>query len=403
MAIYKRGNKYTIQVRINVGTGYNPEYVRKYATADTHKEAKAIENELLYKVQNDLLEKGDKIRISDYLDSWLQRREKSVTKNTYSSYLNAVRRCQKIIKNKKINTYLNEFKGREAQAFMDGLYELGHKPATNKDTYTAIKSALDVAWKNELIRRNFIAIQDTPRLEAYKTPKHLNYDEQKAFLGLLEEMMNKYDFNNRWSKYKKTKGSKNFLYTQNHAYFNLALSTGMRRGELVALNWSDIDFDNATLDINKSWVRAKSGEEYMSSTKNKSPRTIFLTDKDLALLKSYKNYLAKIQLEFSLRFNKDIIFPSIETGEYTNPNDISKRFNYYRKELGLDITPHGLRHTHISNLLNIGVPLISVSNRAGHKNMETTARVYAGLIKPRDNSEHLNYMNQITDLQNQTS
>jgi len=66
----------------------------------------------------------------------------------------------------------------------------------------------------------------------------------------------------------------------------------------------------------------------MSSTKNKSPRTIFLTDKDLALLKSYKNYLAKIQLEFSLRFNKDIIFPSIETGEYTNPNDISKRFNY---------------------------------------------------------------------------
>lgn len=47
--------------------------------------------------------------------------------------------------------------------------------------------------------------------------------------------------------------------------------------------------------------------------------------------------------------------------------------------------------------------IISVSNRAGHKNMETTARVYAGLIKPRDNSEHLNYMNQITDLQNQTS
>ena len=89
----------------------------------------------------------------------------------------------------------------------------------------------------------------------------------------------------------------------------------MRRGELLALNWSDIDFDNATLDI----------------------------------------------------------------------------------------TPHGLRHTHISNLLNIGVPLISVSNRAGHKNMETTARVYAGLIKPRDNSEHLSYMNQITDLQNQTS
>ena len=45
----------------------------------------------------------------------------------------------------------------------------------------------------------------------------------------------------------------------------------------------------------------------------------------------------------------------------------------------------------------------SFYDRAGHKNMETTARVYAGLIKPRDNSEHLNYMNQIADLQNQTS
>ena len=73
--------------------------------------------------------------------------------------------------------------------------------------------------------------------------------------------MNKYDFNNRWSKYKRLKVVE-LLYTQNHAYFNLALSTGMRRGELLALNWSDIDFDNATLDINKSWVRAKSGEEY---------------------------------------------------------------------------------------------------------------------------------------------
>ncbi len=86
----------------------------------------------------------------------------------------------------------------------------------------------------------------------------INGDGKDDF-ALLEEMMNKYDFNNRWSKYKKTKGSKNFLYTQNHAYFNLALSTGMRRGELLALNWSDIDFDNATLDINKSWIRAKSG------------------------------------------------------------------------------------------------------------------------------------------------
>ena len=45
----------------------------------------------------------------------------------------------------------------------------------------------------------------------------------------------------------------------------------------------------------------------------------------------------------------------------------------------------------------------SFYDRAGHKNMETTARVYAGLIKPRDNTEHLNYMNQIADLQNQTS
>ena len=65
---------------------------------------------------------------------------------------------------------------------MDGLYELGNAPATNKDTYTAMKSALDVAWKNDLIRKNFIAIQDTPKLDPYKAPKHLNYDEQKAFL-----------------------------------------------------------------------------------------------------------------------------------------------------------------------------------------------------------------------------
>jgi integrase len=160
----------------------------------------------------------------------------------------------------------------------------------------------------------------------------------------------------------------------------VAVTTGMRRGELLALRWSDIDLKASTLTVNQSLERIKGKFEF-KSPKTRSRRTISLPAITVEALREH--HRAELEERFKLGLGRDprgLVF-SRPDGQPLDPDTLSKSFR--RLVATAKVTPitfHGLRHTHISHLLMDGVHVKVVSERAGHANVNITLATYAAYI-----------------------
>ena len=161
----------------------------------------------------------------------------------------------------------------------------------------------------------------------------------------------------------------------------LAASTGLRRGELLALHWSDIDLDRATLRVTHS-LELVGGKVSLKEPKTeRSRRVISLPERTVAVLKAYRRDHAERCLALGLG-RLELVFPSWSEGGLRQPQWLSKAFAAEIRAVGIpSITFHGLRHTHITHLLRSGVPVHVVSARAGHARPITTLNVYSHLLE----------------------
>ena len=161
----------------------------------------------------------------------------------------------------------------------------------------------------------------------------------------------------------------------------VAVTTGLRRGELLGLRWSDLDLNAGTLTVNQSIERIK-GELTFKAPKTKtSRRSITLPALTIQALQEHRAVQARERLKLGLgRDQRGLVFTRAD-GQPLDPDSLSKAFG--RLVAVADVTPitlHGLRHTHISHLLMDGVHVKVVSERAGHANINITLAVYAAYI-----------------------
>lgn len=164
----------------------------------------------------------------------------------------------------------------------------------------------------------------------------------------------------------------------------LAASTGLRRGELLALRWSDIDFDKATLKVAQS-VELVAGTISLKQPKTeRSRRVIALPEQVVTELKAYRKEQSEDCLALGLG-RIDFVFPQWPDGGLRDPSSFSKAFAAEVKSAGIPpVTFHGLRHTHLTHLLRSGVPVHIVSARAGHARATVTLNTYAHLLSGDD-------------------
>jgi integrase len=152
----------------------------------------------------------------------------------------------------------------------------------------------------------------------------------------------------------------------------VAVTTGMRRGELLGLRWSDIDLKAARLTVNQSLERLQGKTTFKSPKTQGSRRTITLPALTVEALKEHRSAQGRIgagELVFS------------HGGIPWDPNSLTKAFDRLIEATGVrKITLHGLRHTHISHQLMDGVHVKVVSERAGHANVSITLSVYAAFV-----------------------
>ena len=169
--------------------------------------------------------------------------------------------------------------------------------------------------------------------------------------------------------------------TRLHAPIFLALATGLRRGELLALRWNDIDLDRGTLTVNRSLEQTRDGLRFKPPKTKRSRRTIALSPSVIEILQAHKVRQLKVRIALGLGRNESGLVFTRHDGDLVNPRNFSKEFTRLVKRAGgRPITFHGLRHTHFTNLLREGVHPKIASERAGHASIAITMDVYSHAV-----------------------
>ena len=164
----------------------------------------------------------------------------------------------------------------------------------------------------------------------------------------------------------------------------LAMTTGMRRGEIAALRFARVDLDEEVIDLRRNWVR---GVE--KGTKTHQNRRIPLDSETVTLLKEHKARVRERIERVGATFSEDLfVFGGSKTpyhSEPYSPNAVTQRYKDMATRLGIDTHLHSLRHYSATELLTAGVDLPTVSGRLGHGGGgATTLRVYAAWVAASD-------------------
>jgi len=172
----------------------------------------------------------------------------------------------------------------------------------------------------------------------------------------------------------------------------VALGTGMRRGELCALRWQDVNLDAATLRVERSLEQTrKSGLRFKEPKSKRGRRAISLSATVVAELR--KRWAAQQEQRLSLGLGGSpadgLVFADWD-GSPLAPDRLSDNFSNAMAAAGLPhVTLHTLRHTHASQLIRSGVDILTVSRRLGHANATVTLNTYGHLITTEDKAAEI--------------
>lgn len=179
----------------------------------------------------------------------------------------------------------------------------------------------------------------------------------------------------------------------------LLLLTGMRRGELLGLEWQDVDWENKTLTIQRSSLYLPERGVYTDTTKNASSRRcIHISSEAISVLQEQREWqiqekLADIDWGHCNRIAVD------PKGNPMHPDRLTEWFKKFIRKTDLPpITIHSLRHTYATLLIAQGVPLTAVAEQLGHADAATTATIYAHAIKTTQIAAAEKIGNLISDL-----
>lgn len=159
--------------------------------------------------------------------------------------------------------------------------------------------------------------------------------------------------------------------------------TGLRQGEALALKWSDIDFENKKITVDKTAVRIKEKQTLQTPKTKNSKRVISIDPTTLSILKSWKKDQIKIYFKNGKHFEGDenFIFTN-QRSEWVHIHNFIRYFKRFIADHKLKpITPHGLRHTHASLLFSAGVEPKNISDRLGHSTVQITLDLYTHITE----------------------
>lgn len=386
-SIRKRGKSY--QITVSNGRDIHDKQILETTTwtpdpEKTEKQnQKALERfmmEFEERVKNGKYLSGEKITFKAFTEKWMEEYAKlqleATTVENYTFLLNThilpaighlkLSRVQPAHLNKLYSTMLEERKdGKEG----------GYSPTTIKRCHATISSIMSTAVQWNIITENPCQRVKPPKQTRNSSDiKFFTPEQAERFLAELN-----------------VETADGRIQLQHNIFFQLALFCGMRRSELVALHWSDIDYSQRTICINKCTTIVKN-QPYQKNTKNRtSERTIAIPDSVLVMLKSYRLEYNKYRLSIGsqwvgddyifIQWNGSQMYPSTPDGVIRKVID---RYNANHEDKLPPVTPHGLRHTSATLLISENVDVRTVSGRLGHAQTSTTLNIYSHSLQKKD-------------------
>lgn len=257
--------------------------------------------------------------------------DKKVSDNTLQSYRRDIIQYSKYISNKKMN-YL-KISEDDIKEYIDYLQEVGKKTSTISRSIASIRSFYQYLVRTKKVKKNPTENIQSPKIEK-KAPSILTSKE----IELLLEQPKDVDL----------KG------TRDKAMLEFAYATGMRVTEIISLNISDVDLE-------QGYVTCKTG----AKTRNIPLGTMSL--------KALKEYVEEARPIIIKNENEEALFVNIN-GKRLTRQGFWKIVKYYKEQAHItkDITPHVLRHSFATHLLQNGADLKAIQTMLGHSDISST-------------------------------
>ena len=370
-SIEKRGkNSYRLTVSEGFDLNGKPMIHRK-TVHGTKKDAEVELAKFVTEVQNGLVIDGKSLKFSEFTEIWKRDYgSKELAPSTYKRY------CR-MLKTRLLpyfgHFYINKIKPTDIMKFYDLLEkdtQLVRKKGNNGSKTKKPLSGKTILEHHRLLRAmlhkavywQLIVANPAERVQPPKArkPKRRSYDDEQTKI-LLEnlELLSSED-----TKYK--------------VAIILTVFTGVRLGELMGLEWQDVDFKNGIISINRSSQYLADMGVFTKVPKTESSiREIAIPEFIISLLEEYKLwYEEQKSIYGELWTDSDRLFVQAD-GKPMHPSTISKWFVKYVGQIGLPVINfHGLRHTNASLLVAQNIDIAVISARLGHAQISTTLDFY---------------------------
>ncbi len=350
------------EARFTVGINPNGTQKRRSVYAKTRKGAQAKMTASLNELNNGQYIEPSKLATGAWFDTWLREYKKNEIKPT--TYVNYYSRIKQHIKPAIGEWKLKDLRTDVIQKMFNGLNDKGLAPETIKGIYNIVHSALNQAVDNGLIAKNLASKISLPKIEKSRV-RVFSMEEQKAFVE-----------------------SAKTAYMGE--IFILDLGTGLRIGELLALTWADIDFNeeilkvNRTLNITKNHDDAESKwQKTFGSPKTESSiRSIPLLPNLIIMLKNIRLNQDELKQKLDGAFENNNLVFSTYLGRPLDPRNMQRTFASIMKKAELDknVHIHCLRHSFATRGLENGIELKVMQELLGHSSIKMTADLYTHVL-----------------------
>lgn len=289
--------------------------------------------------------------VSEIANEWLSIRESELKRNTY------------VRQKSMFDTFLREFgkqKVRKISNIMLQKYLLSNDWSVG---YRRLFRTLLDSYFVYCLKVGYIETNPIDRVVLPKAKKSVKLMKQKMKYFLSKEEMREYLLYLR-----KSKEDKRLILLAEFLYL-----TGMRVGEALGLKWENVDIENKEIHIQYTLVTEGSAENYyLTSPKTVSSiRTIAVSGRVIEILSEYSQLEGKSDLVFIYKQKYPLLLITFNTF-------LRRTFKKSGIDKGEDfkLTSHVFRHSHISLLSELGVPLKAIMERVGHSNEKTTLSIY---------------------------
>lgn len=330
---------------------------RTYKTVKGSKrEARSVMHRMITEMEQGILTQRNNKCVSEWMEEWLE------------NYLPNIEETTRIGYRTKINCYIKPAIGdilikslrtEHVQKMINDMKDRGLSPKNIRDTFNNINAAMKQAVRTRLIPFNPCEAVILPKLKKYRADVYPT------------EMIHKLlDI---------AKGTDMYLPIL------LLVTVGLRRGELLALRWSDIDFDNNLLKVRSNMVRGENGFIIKAPKSESGIRDIHLGNDVMSVLKEERQRYMNDVFSYGAGYQNLEFVIRQEDGSPLCPDSMTRKWARFIESHNLPrIRLHDLRHSNATALIQAGVNSRVVQQRLGHADVNITLNTYTHVLPEMD-------------------